>query len=358
MENTHNLQTFEHPDVDDFKPPKCLFYINERGAQLFPFHPNNVIINQAKQNNSGRGKSAPLEYKLELDGKTLVVPLRLQTPRMNVIFGYNEKTVGADGKVPTPNIGLSFRAKDSVPEIRAFYQAMWLLDERIRAEAHRCYKSWFINKWRDLEKSPTTIDVNHYALTRIGTDANGHQYPPSFNVKCKKLYNAYTYQVFGPSCGSCGTCTGKASLPKNPDCLVQQSPHDIIRGSSAVAVVEMKQIWVTDKYGISCDLLQCQLFKNPFSSACTIVPTASNELSEEDESNEMMPPIIDMPAQAAEIMYPPAQASASNSNSNNPFKRRMSQESEFAPPAKKQEVEKAGGFDTILTGMIQAARDL
>jgi hypothetical protein len=353
MENTtssnYNLQTFESPDVSDFKPPNSLFYINERGPKLFPFDPANVIINQFKPNNNGRGKSAAVEYKLEIDGKTLIVPLRIQTPKMNVMFGYNERISAIDGKMSTPNIGLSFRNKDSNPEVRSFYQAMWLLDQRIRGEAHKHYKMWFVNRWRDLEKTPAVIDAIHYALTRIGTDKNGQQYPPTFNIKCKKTYNAFTFQVFSPPCGNCQRCNPKSENEPDPDseCVQRLTAQDISRGTSTVAVVEMKHVWITDKYGISCDLLQCQLFKNPFTDQCAIVGSGDDDGVCSGDGTEHKEPTTG-------VLIPIAGQ-----------KRKAPEEASFvvgSPSASKSDEPAAkrntGDMSAILGGMLKAARDM
>jgi hypothetical protein len=359
--NAMSLQTYESPDVSDFQPPNILFVAPDRKPpRLYPFDPANVTIGLAKQNTNGRGKSATIEYRLEADGKVQMVPLRLQTPKMSVIFGYSER-VATEDRSATPSIGLAFRNKDYVPEIRAFYQAMWLLDQRIKEEAHRCYKSWFINKWRDLEKSPSTIDVNQYALTRIGTDKNGQQYPPTFNIKCKKIYNAFAFHVFSPSCGSCGKCRPNSSLPVDGDCLAQLTPSDITRGSQVVAIVEMKQIWITDKYGLSCDLVQCQLYQNPLTNACAIVQTGTTAEDDESSYQALEPrPML------------PELALTSTGNTRSDFftgKRRSEptiQSQQQQQPAKRQRVEADdSGSDSepapnpmaaILTGMTKAAR--
>jgi hypothetical protein len=256
--------SYENPDMSNWKPPRILHYEDEQGNDhLLEFDPKNIMFGVPKSRPNNAGSTVPVDYHLVMDGKDLMVPLRLQTPKMRSMWGLSSKEFAprkaGEAVQSGTRLDLTFRDKDKYAALDAFYKAMFLVDQRILIEAKKRVRQWFSNA-KQLEKQLGAIDLYYKSITRLRERKKDQRmFAPSLTMKARKLRGGhYNFNCFNEQ--------------------LQLIPGDsIVGGTDCIAKLELTSLWFSDNsFGPAIDLKEVLMFKSRFRKTPSIVATVDD----------------------------------------------------------------------------------
>jgi hypothetical protein len=217
---------------------------------------SNFIYEAPKKNKNG-GLSINILYKYP-DGK--VAPLRIQTPRMRLPFGFSifvpKKAEEKQGISAT--VSFSFQGMDIDSNIEALYQLVNSVDrlnlEKIEQNAL---------EWLGKKKSKEILEELYSA--GIKPPPEGKDYASTFRTKVLSWNDKINTKFFDSS--------------KEPI-----APTECAPGSEGVGLVELSKLWIGPKeFGVTWNCLQVKCYESDRPQHCAI---QEDEDEEEQEENE------------------------------------------------------------------------
>lgn len=267
----NDMSTFENPDLEHWTPPRILHYEDEQGNDhLYEFDPKNVVFGMIKSRPNNSGFVVPMEYRLVVDGRELMVPIMLQTPKMHTMWGLSSRDFaakgGGGGMIQSgTRLDLTFRDKDKFPAVSSFYTSIFLLDQHILTTAKQRLKQWFPQRAKQLERQLGVIDVLYKAATRLRERASDHRmFSPSLTMKVRKLKNGlFNFNCFNEQ-------------------LVLIPGDQIVSGADLISKFEITGLWFTDtSFGMSTELREVLLYKTRFRKTPSIIAPTADDLADE-----------------------------------------------------------------------------
>lgn len=173
-------------------------------------------------------------------GKSIV----LHTPKMRLPYGVGK--FEEPGKAPKYSLDMSFGGMDDDPKIKAFYDAIHSIDEKIIADTKKNSLAWLRKKTvsEDVARTLYTPSVKRAKDKETGEVTD--KYPPTFKAKIPFWEDKFTCSVFDHTRTKLeGDFTDKIS-----------------KGQSVVAIIKCGGVWFSGgKYGVSWKIEQLKLEK-------------------------------------------------------------------------------------------------
>jgi hypothetical protein len=198
---------------------------------------NNITFGEPKKGMKG-GKMVPVLYGNRL--------LRVQTPSLSIPFGVTRYVAYfiANNKswfrIEDENQGaklflqLAFNDLETNEEVKAFYQFLQALDEKIKKEALDHHREWFN---LDKQKVQSLVDVGYKSNLRAPVDP---KYSPLLKVKIPMWEGSPRLDIFEDQ--------------------VSKGLDDLTKGSRIMGILEMRQIWIAaNQFGGSWNILQAAI---------------------------------------------------------------------------------------------------
>ena len=203
------------------------------------FSANNIEYTELRAMGTTGAKSMYLNYS---GGQRIV----LHTPKMRLPYGIGKYE--EPGKPPKYSLDLSFANMESDPKIKAFYDAIHSIDEKIIADTKKNSLAWLRKKTvsEDVARTLYTPSVKHSKDKETGEITD--KYPPTFKVKIPFWENQFTCNVFDHE---------KKKLEGD-------WTENISKGQSVMAIIKCGGVWFSGgKYGVSWQLHQLKLVGQP-----------------------------------------------------------------------------------------------
>jgi hypothetical protein len=166
-------------------------------------------------------------------------PLIMQTPEMVAPFGISQWDNDKGGKKST--LDLSFKGKESRPNLERFYENLEALDKKIVSEAFENSPSWFKKKTsEEVLKELYTPILRHAKDKNTGEITN--KYPSTFKATLPEKDGKFTFEVYNQKRE-----------------LVDLNSMEL-KGAKVTAMIQCLGIWIAGtKFGVSWKILQMRV---------------------------------------------------------------------------------------------------
>ena len=204
------------------------------------FSVNKVQYSDVKASSNGTGaKNMYLNYE---NGQRII----LHTPKMHLPFGVSK--FQEPGKPPKYSLDLSFGKMDEDPKVKAFYDVIHSIDEKIIADTKKNSLTWLRKKTvsEDVARTLYTPAVKRSKDKETG-EVND-KYPPTFKAKIPFWEDVFKCDVFDHDKTKLeGDFTGH-----------------LTKGMSVMAIVRCSGVWFSGgKYGCTWTLHQLKIVSKP-----------------------------------------------------------------------------------------------
>ncbi len=230
-------------------------------VQPSSFDTSNISFSQVKVLDGVGARQCYLNY----GGRSLT----LQTASMSVPYGMN--TFDKEGSKTKFSVDLSFRGYEdgSNKKIKAFYDAMTVLDEFMIEEGVRNSQAWFKTKHpREVVKAFYTPCIR----VSKGPDGKDKGYPPTVKVNLKQRKDS---EVFDVQC---------YDDQKRPYENVPVSEL-LVKGAQVTCLIQCTGVWFAgSKFGLSWKMVQIRVDKIPESIRGFAFADEDGEVEVEDEA--------------------------------------------------------------------------
>ncbi len=169
-------------------------------------------------------------------------PIIIQTPKMSCPYGLS-KFDGGD--VVKYSLDLSFRGKDDNPDIKAFYEFLSKIDEKIIEDSSKNSRDWFKKKSQSRDVSEALFSPSIRIATENGEPTD--KYPPTFKSKIGYYDGKFKVQSFNDK----------------KERMTEELPTIMNKGQVVRGLVKLSGIWFAGgKFGITWETLQLKFTPN------------------------------------------------------------------------------------------------
>lgn len=207
------------------------------------FNGRNVTISAPKAveiEKDGKRQSVGKKAFVNYNGERLVLQ---SATSMRIPFGLSVFKADGGGS-DKYSINLSFNGYQQAGEVKAFFDAVTLLDKEVLDQAFKNSKAWF-----GKEKSKEVLQEFYTPSIKFGKDAS-KEYPPTMKLNLKRTGDTFETKIYD--------VTGKrmTGMP------VEEM---LAKGSQITALIECSDVWIagTGKFNLRWNVSQIVVHKLP-----------------------------------------------------------------------------------------------
>jgi hypothetical protein len=237
---------FAPSEPKDFqgKWPKLLHY----DGQLWPFNPHNVVRKAPAEIGSFGNYMIEYSYKLDVDGETREVPVKLQLPEMVSSFGLS--TVRTKNGGTRASLDLTWYGYERNKDMEDAFHIMLWLDKLDKQALKDNYHEWFGGS--QIKEEAVEHLLNERTRRRLCKRTN-RTYSPTCNTKVPYRYGQHQLQVYDTE----GQPIAAQSLVK--------------KGIKVICLIRMNGLYLGQTISVSQTCEQVVLCsKNPYDGKCVI----------------------------------------------------------------------------------------
>jgi len=120
-------------------------------------------------------------------------PIRIQLPEMSAPFGLNQSSF--EGAPEKYSLNLSFKGMETRPKIKAFYDKIQEIEEKVKQDALVNSYQWLKKKYDDIKVIEAIYTPQIKMFKDKETGEVSDKFPPTFQVKAPKKDGKFMFDV-------------------------------------------------------------------------------------------------------------------------------------------------------------------
>lgn len=195
-------------------------------------------------------------------------PVYLQTPKLGLPFGASSFD-SADGTNTTHSLQFALKGYDSDPRVKAFYELLDNLDNKIVQDGVKNSGLWFKQKRQSLEVTKALYKpmIRPYIDKETGEPSD--RFPPMFRVKLPSWDGRFTCEVFN-------------------DAREQVPPlESLVKQSTVQSIIRCDRLWFgSGNFGLGWRVIQARVTPPSTLSGFAFVSDSEDSDSEDSGSDD------------------------------------------------------------------------